>query len=73
MFNCFAAPSLRAYLAQAAGAMTVFCIAGMTASGKSSLISEHPMLEQLEVFDIADAFYRARGKSVRITWQELLG
>lgn len=75
LFIYSAPPSLRAYLAYAAGTMTVFCIAGMngmTASGKSSLISEHPMLEELEVFDIADAFQRARGKNVRITWQEAM-
>lgn len=52
--------------------MTVFCIAGMTASGKSTLISTHPMLEELSVFDVADAHKRAKERNVRITWQEAM-
>lgn len=50
----------------------IYCVGGVSGTGKSTLIHNHPQLKELKHIDIAQAYQEAEERDARISWQEAL-
>lgn len=52
--------------------MTIFCIGGVSGSGKTRLREQHPVLRKLAFVDIANVYARAEQRGASLDWLEAL-
>lgn len=50
----------------------IYCVGGVSGTGKSTLINSHPQLKGLKHIDIAQAYQEAEQRNARISWRDAL-